>query len=191
MENIIVMDKVQYKMVETKQDLIEFLRDEEIRALRIESESAITGIELHEDISTDRRSPRLVDVLYNIVYEDCIFNEVEDLEFDDVVEILLKVTEDGLVYYKQSVEFITIYELGELTGEIGTVPSMDEDVLYVPYLSELEYAYDAWVILKDVLHTINPTHKHPFDHYTNVYLDLIEDELYGYVDRYCRGYYGM
>lgn len=182
-------NKVQYRVVGSKQETVEFLRDEEIRVFRVKSETAISETDLLERISEDRRSPRLLDVLYNQVYEDEVFHEVEDLEFDDVVEVILRSLSDGVVYYKQSVDCITVYDLGELTGVIGTVPSMDEDVLYVPYPYDLREAYDCYNIFKAVLGEVNQSSKHMYDVYTDLYLDLLDSELYGYVERYCRGCY--
>lgn len=184
-------NKVQYVVVNSKQEIVEFLRDEEIRAFRIKSETELSEAHFLERVSEDRRSPRLLDVLYNQVYEDEIFWAVEDLEFDDVVEVIVKSFYDGVVYYKQSVECVTVYELGELTGEIGTVPSMDVDELYVPYPYDLEEAYDSYSIFKDVLNVVNQESKHFYDVYTDLLIDVLDSELYGYVERYCRGYYGM
>lgn len=181
--------KVKYTLVDSKQEIVNFLRDEEIRVFRIESETAINEADLLERVSEVQRSPRLLDVLYNQVYEDGIFHEVEDLEFDDVVDVVIRALRDGVVYYKQLVDCVTIYDLGELTGVIGTVPSMDEDVLYVPDPYDLREAYDNYSIFKDVLSEVNQEHKHMYNVYTDLYLDILDSELYGFVERYCRGWY--
>lgn len=184
--------KVQYKAVDTMQEVVKFLRDEEVRVLKLETESEykITDTDLLESISEDPRSPRLLDVLTNQLCEDDVFYEVEDLETDDREEVVIRVVSDGTVYYKQTVDSVIIYDLGELTGKIGAMPAWDEDVLYVPDLYDLEEAYDNFQVFEEVLRSINRRGSlNIYNCYDSLYMDLLDDELYGYVKRYCDGYY--